>query len=81
MEEVKVKIKTILIETMGLPDTAITHEAHLGRDLGVDSLDFAELVMEFELKFDIRIPHEDAEQLELVSDVEDYIISKISEKN
>ncbi len=81
MEVIKNKVKSILVETMGLPETAVTHEAHLGRDLGVDSLDFAELIMEFEQEFDIRIPHEDAEQLQNVSDVEEYIISKVSDKS
>ena len=73
MEEISGKVKSVLVETLGLPDTAVTPEAHLGRDLGVDSLDFAELVMEFEREFDIRIPHEDAEKIQLVRDIEDYI--------
>ena len=81
MEAVKDKVKSILVETMGLPETAVTDDAHLGRDLGVDSLDFAELVMEFEQEFDIRIPHEDAEMLHNVGDVENYVISKVTEKS
>ena len=78
--DVKDKIKSILTETMGIPDTAVTQDAHLSRDLGVDSLDFAELVMQFEQEFDIRIPHEDAENLQSVNDVENYIIKKLSEE-
>ena len=73
MEEISGKVKSVLVETLGLPDTAVTPEAHLSRDLGVDSLDFAELVMEFEREFDIRISHEDAEKIQLVRDIEDYI--------
>jgi len=80
MEDVKIKIRSILTETMGLPETAVTHDAHLSRDLGVDSLDFAELVMEFEKEFDLRIPHEDAENLQSVKDVEEYITLKLSEE-
>ncbi len=76
--DVKDKIRSILTETMGIPDTAVTQDAHLSRDLGVDSLDFAELVMQFEQEFDIRIPHEDAENLQRVNDVENYIIKKLS---
>ena len=78
--DVKDKIRSILTETMGIPDTAVTQDAHLSRDLGVDSLDFAELVMQFEQEFDIRIPHEDAENLQSVNDVENYIIKKLSEE-
>jgi acyl carrier protein len=73
MDDVYTRIKIIFNETMGLQETAITHEAHLSKDLGVDSLDFAELIMEFENEFDIRIPHEDAEELQSVKDVESYI--------
>ena len=73
MEEISGKVKSVLVETLGLPDTAVTPDAHLSRDLGVDSLDFAELVMEFEREFDIRISHEDAEKIQLVRDIEDYI--------
>ena len=58
MEEIKEKIKNILTVTMGVADTEVTSDAHLSKDLGVDSLDFAELVMEFEQEFDIRIPFE-----------------------
>lgn len=78
MEEVRLKIKEILTKTMGIPDTAVTSDAHLSKDLGVDSLDFAELVMEFEQEFDIVIPHEEAENLASVKDVEEYIVRKLA---
>ncbi len=78
MDQVSGKVKNVLTETMGLAETAVTPEAHLARDLGVDSLDFAELVMEFEQEFDIRIPHEDAEKIQYVRDIEDYISSKLN---
>lgn len=77
MDEIKEKITKILTETMGIANTAVTSEAHMSKDLGVDSLDFAELVMEFEQEFDIRIPFEDAEMLIYVKDVEDYIAKKL----
>ncbi len=80
MDDIFDRIKVIFNETMGLQDTAITHDAHLSRDLGVDSLDFAELIMEFENEFDIRIPHEDAEKLQCVKDVEMYIKKSMAEQ-
>ena len=78
MEEIKEKIKNILTVTMGVADTEVTSDAHLSKDLGVDSLDFAELVMEFEQEFDIRIPCEEAEMLIYVKDVEEYVAKKLS---
>ena len=78
MEEIKEKIKNILTVTMGVAATEVTSDAHLSKDLGVDSLDFAELVMEFEQEFDIRIPFEEAEMLIYVKDVEEYVAKKLS---
>jgi len=53
--------------------TEVTPEANLIKDLGIDSLDFAELIMEFEQEFNIRIPDNDAEQLQTVSEIVDYV--------
>ena len=77
MDDLQNKIKFILTDRMGIPETAVTKDAHLSRDLGIDSLDYAELVMEFEQEFDIKIPSEDAEKLAYVEDVENYIRNKI----
>jgi len=77
MGELHDKIKFILTDKMGIPETAVTKDAHLSRDLGIDSLDYAELVMEFEQEFDIKIPSEDAEKLAYVEDVEKYIQQKL----
>ena len=72
------RIKLILIEKLGIAETAVTPDANLSRDLGIDSLDYAELIMEFEQEFDIRIPHQDTEQLNSVKDVEVYIKGKLN---
>ena len=77
MEQIKDKIKTILIEKLGIVPTQITDDANLVKDLGVDSLDYAELVLEFEQTFDIRIPDEDAEKLATISEAVKYISSKV----
>lgn len=79
MEEIDNKVRLILIEKMGILPTQITNDANFVKDLGVDSLDYAELVLEFEQSFDIRIPDEDAENLETIADAVKYIYSKKAE--
>lgn len=79
-ENVSSKISEILIEKLGLAETELTPDANFIKDLGIDSLDYAELVMEFEQAFDIRITDSDAEQLETISQAVDFIEKKISEK-
>ena len=78
MEEVASKVKDILVEKMGIAETEVTPDANLIKDLGIDSLDYAELVMEFEHTFDVRIPDEDAEQLTTVNAAVEYIIQKLA---
>ena len=78
MEEVASKVKDILVEKMRIAETEVTPDANLIKDLGIDSLDYAELVMEFEHTFDIRIPDEDAEQLTTVNAAVEYIIQKLA---
>ena len=77
MEDVAVKIKSILVEKLGLAETEVTPDANLRKDLGIDSLDYAELVMEFEQAFDIRIPDDDAEQLATVAAAIKYVKNKM----
>ena len=68
-EEVFEKVKGIIVEQLGVADTAVTMEASFIDDLGADSLDIVELVMALEEEFDIEIPDADAEK----GDVVDYI--------
>ena len=70
-EEVFEKVKGIIVEQLGVADTAVTLEASFIDDLGADSLDIVELVMALEEEFDIEIP--DAEKVVTVGDVVDYI--------
>ncbi len=60
MQDVQKRVHTILTEKLGIPESEITPDASFVKDLGIDSLDYAELVMEFEQSFDIKIPDEDA---------------------
>lgn len=71
------RVRKVLVERMGISETSVTPDAHLSRDLGIDSLDYAELVMEFEHEFNIRIPHQDTEQLETVKQAEAYILRRL----
>lgn len=77
MEDVALKITLILIDKLGLAETEITPDANLSKDLGIDSLDYAELVMEFEQAFDIRIPDNDAEELTTVEATIEYMKKKM----
>ena len=72
-EEVFEKVKAIIVEQLGVTETAVTMEASFIDDLGADSLDIVELVMALEEEFDIEIPDTDAEKVVSVSDVVEYI--------
>ena len=72
-EEVLEKVKGIIVEQLGVADTAVTMEASFIDDLGADSLDIVELVMALEEEFDIEIPDSDAEKVVTEGDVVDYI--------
>ena len=76
MKETGPTITRILVDKLGIVETEITPDANLIKDLGIDSLDYAELIMEFEQTFEIRIPDEDAEQLQTVKEAIDYINKK-----
>lgn len=72
-EEIFDKIKSIIVDQLGVTETAVTMEASFIDDLGADSLDIVELIMALEEEFDTEIPDEDAEKIVTVNDVVDYI--------
>ena len=72
-EEILEKVKAIIVEQLGVADTAVTMEASFIDDLGADSLDIVELVVAIAEEFDIEIPDSDAEKVVTVGDVVDYI--------
>ena len=78
MEEIQNKVTEILVEKLGIASTEVTPEANLTKDLGIDSLDYAELVMEFEQEFNIKIPDADAEQLATVEQAVNYISKRLT---
>tara|TARA_Y100001960_G_C14208964_1_gene603356 strand:+ start:277 stop:510 length:234 start_codon:yes stop_codon:yes gene_type:complete len=67
------KVKEVIIDKLGVEDSAITKEAHFVNDLGADSLDTVELIMEFEEEFGIEIPDEEAEKITTVANALEYI--------
>ena len=72
------KIKEIIIDKLGIDDGKITMEAKFIDDLGADSLDTVELIMQFEEEFGIEIPDEEAEGLLSVGQAVDYITNKLN---
>ncbi len=77
MQTIQQKITTILTEKIGIPESEITPDASFVKDLGIDSLDYAELVMEFEQTFDIKIPDDDADKLQTIGQAVSYIQEKL----
>ena len=71
------KIKEIIIDKLGVEESKITSDARFLEDLGADSLDTVELIMQFEEEFDIEISDEDAEGLTTVGNSIDYINTKL----
>lgn len=80
MHDIPAKVTQILIDKLGIAESEVTPDANFVKDLGIDSLDYAEIVMEFEQTFDIRIPDDDAEKLQTFSEAVKYIENKLKEK-
>jgi acyl carrier protein len=76
MADVDSKVKEIIVNKLGVDAGQITPQASFTNDLGADSLDTVELVMEFEKAFNIQIPDEDAEKISTVGDAINYLKSK-----
>jgi acyl carrier protein len=80
MAEVTQKIKEIIMERLGVSEEKITPQASFINDLGADSLDTVELMMELEEAFDVSIEDEEAEKIQTVQDAVDYLEKKLAEK-
>ena len=72
-ETTEQRIQAIIVEKLGVDESDVTRDASFTNDLGADSLDTVELIMEFEKEFDMTIPDEDAEQIATVGDAVDYV--------
>ncbi len=73
MSEVRTKVVSIIVDKLGVEESEVTNEASFTNDLGADSLDTVELIMEFEKEFNLSIPDEEAEKIETVGDAVRYI--------
>lgn len=80
MQDIPKKVTAILVDKLGISESEVTPDANFVRDLGIDSLDYAELVMDFEQTFDIKIPDEDAEKLTTFSATVKYIEQKLKNR-
>ena len=77
-QSIEEKVRKIIVERLGVDESEVTLEASFTNDLGADSLDTVELIMELEKEFNISIPDEQAEQIQTVGDAVSYLESQIS---
>ena len=75
------KVKSIIVEQLGVDEEEVTLDASFTEDLGADSLDIVELVMAFEEEFGIEIPDEEAEKIVNVREAVDYIQNNAGDQN
>jgi len=73
MSDIEARVKKIIVEKLGVDEKEITNEASFTNDLGADSLDTVELIMEFEKEFNITIPDDQAETITTVGQAINYI--------
>ncbi|MES2779594.1 MAG: acyl carrier protein [Bacteroidota bacterium] len=73
MSDVAARVKNIIMDKLGVEESEITNEANFTNDLGADSLDTVELIMEFEKEFNIAIPDDQAEKIGTVGQAITYI--------
>jgi acyl carrier protein len=73
MSNVAEKVKQIIVDKLGVDASEVTNEASFTNDLGADSLDTVELIMEFEKEFDLSIPDEQAENIQTVGQAVSYL--------
>jgi acyl carrier protein len=73
MSDIKSKVVSIIVDKLGVEEGEVSNEASFTNDLGADSLDTVELIMEFEKEFNIAIPDDQAENIQTVGDAVKYI--------
>ena len=73
MSDIASKVKAIIVDKLGVDESEVVNEASFTNDLGADSLDTVELIMEFEKEFDIQIPDDQAENIASVGQAISYI--------
>ena len=78
MKNLEKKVKEIIIDKLGIEESEATDSANFTNDLGADSLDTVELIMEFEKEFNISIPDEDAEKIGTIGQAISYLKKNVS---
>ena len=73
MSDIQSKVVSIIVDKLGVEESEVTLTARFTNDLGADSLDTVELIMEFEKEFNIAIPDDQAENIQTVGDAVNYI--------
>ena len=73
MTEIEARVKAIIVDKLGVDESEVTPNASFTNDLGADSLDTVELIMELEKEFGMSIPDDQAEKIATVKDAVDYI--------
>lgn len=73
MSEIKSKVISIIVDKLGVDENEVKPEASFTNDLGADSLDTVELIMEFEKEFNIAIPDDQAEKIQTVGQAVEYV--------
>ena len=73
MSDIRDKVGAIIVDKLNVEESEVSNEASFTNDLGADSLDTVELIMEFEKQFNISIPDDKAEGIQTVGDAIDYI--------
>jgi len=76
MANVAERVKKIIVDKLGVDENDVTPESNFIQDLGADSLDTVELIMEFEKEFDVSIPDEQAEKIQTVGQAVEYLESQ-----
>jgi len=80
MNDIKIRVKRIISNQLEVEEEMLSDDATLFKDLGADSIDTVELVIAFEVEFDIEIPEEDADKLYSLKDIYTYVESRITKK-
>lgn len=78
MADIKQKVTEIVVKKLGVEESQVTETANFIKDLGADSLDTVELIMEFEKEFGITIEDSEAEKIQTVGDVVTFLSNKVS---
>ena len=80
MSEISSKVKAIIVDKLVIDESEVTEKSNFMTDLGADSLDTVELIMEFEKEFDLQIPDDEAEKITTVGEAIEYITSRTSQR-